>query len=534
MLCYSFGGSGSRSYREPRRLWPYADGIMPLLPTDTDPDTSLYLEPPRHRFPFGFRSRRTNEPTRGLQPERHNPDRPTACPSSPGRQVQTIAGRQTCSRPKPTCLICLETPEHTNTWAMPSAHCTHGLVACKTCVREYIVHKITVEGSATLICPHLGCRRVLEYKDVVKRIQDDTACLDRYNALVGQADLEKHPNFVWCMNSLCGRGQIHKEGAAVPVVICEHCYTRSCFKHRVLWHSGLTCEQYESCTKYKQENRASEEYIAKHAKRCPNLSCRRPILKIDGCDHMTCRRPGGCGHEFCWACLADYGPIRRLGNHLHGPSCPHYSGPLGQAPIRGNIAPQDNPPFQDDLLLQEILLLRDNEPPETTVTPPPITVHYPVPRSYVPPAPVLSRVRPQPQPRPSPTGSVPGNVPPAPVLSPLRPRRMVQPNVNPSPPRRPSPPPAPPAPGSPVNVPVIPDPVPVPLSAPAPPVATQPPRRQMRQALVSIRKETSSFGEVQEVLSVISSAAWWPVVYLLLVFVGLILRIGETKVVSRY
>ncbi|CAE6460309.1 unnamed protein product [Rhizoctonia solani] len=73
-----------------------------------------------------------------------------------------------------------------------------------------------------------------------------------------------------------------------------------------------------------EEDNASEGYIVTHAKRCPNTRCRRPIEKINGCDHMTCRRPGGCGHEFCWICLVDYAPILAEGNHKHKPDCRHY------------------------------------------------------------------------------------------------------------------------------------------------------------------------------------------------------------------
>lgn len=39
-------------------------------------------------------------------------------------------------------------------------------------------------------------------------------------------------------------------------------------------------------------------------KECPR--CYTNIEKIDGCDHMTCRR---CQHEFCWICLANYRPF---------------------------------------------------------------------------------------------------------------------------------------------------------------------------------------------------------------------------------
>jgi hypothetical protein len=29
------------------------------------------------------------------------------------------------------------------------------------------------------------------------------------------------------------------------------------------------------------------------------------VFRDGGCTHMTCRKPGGCGHEFCYICLAD-------------------------------------------------------------------------------------------------------------------------------------------------------------------------------------------------------------------------------------
>ena len=38
--------------------------------------------------------------------------------------------------------------------------------------------------------------------------------------------------------------------------------------------------------------------------RCPN--CGNAIQKAGGCDHMTCRPPGGCGHEFWFSCGCDF------------------------------------------------------------------------------------------------------------------------------------------------------------------------------------------------------------------------------------
>ena len=52
----------------------------------------------------------------------------------------------------------------------------------------------------------------------------------------------------------------------------------------------------------------SSKWIKDNTQQCPK--CHRHIEKNGGCNHMTCRPPGGCSHEFCWLCLADW--------HNHG------------------------------------------------------------------------------------------------------------------------------------------------------------------------------------------------------------------------
>ena len=32
-----------------------------------------------------------------------------------------------------------------------------------------------------------------------------------------------------------------------------------------------------------------------------------------------------CDYEYCWLCLADYGPIREEGNEHHTPDCKYHS-----------------------------------------------------------------------------------------------------------------------------------------------------------------------------------------------------------------
>ncbi|KAJ1308384.1 hypothetical protein OPQ81_004090 [Rhizoctonia solani] len=338
--------------------------------------------------------------------------------------------------------------------------------------------------------------------------------LNRYKQLKAQINLKSHPNFVWCANPSCGQGKIHKEGSAVPVVTCEHCHARSCFTHQVPWHLGLTCEQYTASGKYKQENYASGEYIMKHTKRCPNPSCRRPIQKFDGCDHMICLRPGGCGHEFCWVCLADYGPIRRLGNHYHGFGCPYYFGYSGpdEMPI---LEVTRSPP--DSRSVEAVAGVRCVHRVGPVVPERPPT---PVPSEYrTTPITNCLTVTPVPVPRLFPTVHVPS--PPTPISR--LPQSPARPNVDLSPPYRLTPPAlAPPA-----GAPVIRGPGPVPLAALQPsPVATRSSRHQIRQGFHPVKGKVSSFRKAQGVLPTISSTTWWSLSYLLVILAGLILRAG--------
>ncbi|ELU38389.1 IBR domain-containing protein [Rhizoctonia solani AG-1 IA] len=151
-------------------------------------------------------------------------------------QQAPVGTHQSNLQSKPVCLICLESPDHTDKWILPTSSCTHGLIVCRSCFRRYIEYKI-LEGSATLTCPDTECRRALEPKDVIKRIQ-----------------------------------------ASAPLVICKFCHARSCFTHHVPWHSGLTCKQYTAPGRQALENRASENFIEKHARRCPNPACGHPLI----------------------------------------------------------------------------------------------------------------------------------------------------------------------------------------------------------------------------------------------------------------
>jgi ankyrin repeat/IBR domain-containing protein 1 len=48
---------------------------------------------------------------------------------------------------------------------------------------------------------------------------------------------------------------------------------------------------------------AANLWIVKNSKPCPNVKCKAPIQKNEGCNHMKCSK---CKHEFCWVCREEW------------------------------------------------------------------------------------------------------------------------------------------------------------------------------------------------------------------------------------
>jgi len=77
-------------------------------------------------------------------------------------------------------------------------------------------------------------------------------------------------------------GQIHDEEGDDPIFICHSCEHAICIKHDVEWHEGETCEEYDWRTSEKgskeEEVAASEAFIKNETRRCPNSTCKAPII----------------------------------------------------------------------------------------------------------------------------------------------------------------------------------------------------------------------------------------------------------------
>ncbi|KAF2843330.1 hypothetical protein M501DRAFT_994228 [Patellaria atrata CBS 101060] len=104
--------------------------------------------------------------------------------------------------------------------------------------------------------------------------------LCRYDRLVARALLAQDPNFIWCIAPGCGSGQLQEMSSNDPSLqkfICISCNSEHCIKHRVKWHAGESCEQYEYRVSGKQrrdaEEAASTALMNTTSKQCPGKKC---------------------------------------------------------------------------------------------------------------------------------------------------------------------------------------------------------------------------------------------------------------------
>ena len=222
-------------------------------------------------------------------------------------------------RKKRTCQVCYEDKPVSVYGERISRRCRHRKrTICNQCVYRHITNAFREMCRDDVHCPEHDCAVVLDY-DAIKKIlldANDNNLFARYERFYLEHQLEQMPEFIWCTHG-CGSGQLADHGVENNIVTCVKCHKKSCFIHRTKWHKGFTCKNYDDQTD--PGRRATEQWLANKTKSCPN--CRVSIEKAAGCDHMTCMH---CHFEFCWACLANYAPIQRHGNHRHHRNCKHF------------------------------------------------------------------------------------------------------------------------------------------------------------------------------------------------------------------
>ncbi|OCL04376.1 hypothetical protein AOQ84DRAFT_346315 [Glonium stellatum] len=229
------------------------------------------------------------------------------------------------SPPEKSCIICTDAkPVGKFPRGKITANCEHEPQVCLKDLKTWITLELKSKGWESISCPE--CKEPLRHSDIRKFASRKTFA--RYETLMTRAALSADPNFRWCLNPSCDSGQIHKIRRNGPKFRCDECKKRFCMFHERPWHEGETCQQFDRravVERQKAEEAASAAVIGRTTKKCPGKPgqpCGWNIEKAAGCDHMTCLK---CAGEFCYICLAFYGPIRKQGNSMHLPTCRYHS-----------------------------------------------------------------------------------------------------------------------------------------------------------------------------------------------------------------
>lgn len=247
------------------------------------------------------------------------------------------------------CMACAETKQpHEFPDQPPTTRCQHPSTTCRTCLNSWIEAELGARSGTGLRCPE--CQQTMEHREI--QAAASAKMFAAYERRVTLNALASLPEFAWCLSPrTCGSGQLNVDGN--PFMICEACGYRQCTKHRMAWHDGETCRQYESrastSTRAQDESRKiieeskTEAMIGTVSKQCPG-GCGWRLDKYEGCDHVRCTR---CGYEFCWyvlfhrcrsrrirpltdvclfrECLASWDGIQQWSNTAHRPDCRYHS-----------------------------------------------------------------------------------------------------------------------------------------------------------------------------------------------------------------
>lgn len=225
---------------------------------------------------------------------------------------------QTTENVASECVICYNSYDLDKILlCQPTASCKHELNVCKPCLSDSISSQLDNKRWNRIDCPAPDCGELLEYRDI--QAYADPQTFTRYFEFTFQA-AQADGIFQRCRTPGCHSGQqCFPEDS---IMHCQQCLKSTCINCDIEMHHGISCEEKAAEREAVQQHQDphTAKYLGKRAKKCPG--CAAPTQKTGGCDHITCE---ACDYEYCWLCLADYGPIREEGNEHHAPGCKYHS-----------------------------------------------------------------------------------------------------------------------------------------------------------------------------------------------------------------
>ncbi|CAF1399575.1 unnamed protein product [Rotaria sordida] len=187
---------------------------------------------------------------------------------------------------------------------------------CDTGVNRYVEMSLRNSIAHPIKCPEPNCRVLLKSDMIFEILNDNNniELLEVYDSYLDEKRLERIKKFIRCAHG-CGSGEIHS--VSNPKVVCIKYRKMTCFIHKIPWHDGITCEDYERLARIVDQK--SYEYIKNYRKQCPKW--RVNIEKNFGCDHMNYTK---CQTDFCWECLSIFRTYDTLTSCQHKITCSHF------------------------------------------------------------------------------------------------------------------------------------------------------------------------------------------------------------------
>ncbi|TVU23618.1 hypothetical protein EJB05_25994, partial [Eragrostis curvula] len=186
---------------------------------------------------------------------------------------------------------------------------------CRACWRGYLRAAVG-DGARCLAlrCPEPGCSAAV-VAGLVGEVAD-AADKARYAAFALRSYVEDNGGgraMRWCPAPGCTRAvaageeaEDQKSSEKALDVACE-CGHAFCFRCGEEAHRPVTCGTVRAWLAKNASDSETANWVLANTKYCP--SCRKPIEKNQGCNHMSCR----CGHYFCWLCLDPLGGSQHRG-----------------------------------------------------------------------------------------------------------------------------------------------------------------------------------------------------------------------------
>ena len=205
---------------------------------------------------------------------------------------------------------------------------------CDDCLHQIVVVNVN-DGVTSIACPNPECDQLLLRDEIITLLnaKQDLGTKDKYERFrlaKCSSDKEKVcPNCSW-LTAIKTDKKARKWKESDIHITCEKCHLEWCFKCHAPWHKDITCKQFRRGNKdFKKWITGKDTKGNANGHHCP--SCKIPIQRSTGCNHMTC---SDCRCEFCYRCGCRF-------VNLPGVLGDHYS-TLGFAGCKYNYQPDNN------------------------------------------------------------------------------------------------------------------------------------------------------------------------------------------------